>query len=93
MKFMKQYLLLNQEIQAMGLDNFDPTFFKIYKIISLHITFIVKEPVHPVGTPFPAGFKVRYDGENYLCPVKEGQEDNPGAVGGFCIAEQDPETI
>lgn len=86
-------LLLNQETEASGVDSFDPAFFQIYKIISLYTTFIVKEPVHPVGTPFPGGFKVRYDGENYLCPVKEVQKDNPRAVCGFCIAEQDPETM
>jgi uncharacterized protein (UPF0305 family) len=46
-----------------------------------------------VGTPFPGGFKVKYEGGKYPCPVKERQKDNPGAVCGFCIAEQDPKTI
>lgn len=86
-------LLLEQEKEATGIDGFDPAFFQIYKIISLYTTFIVEEPVHPVGTPFPGGLQVKYDGENYLCPVKERQKDNPGAVCGFCIAEQDPDTI
>jgi uncharacterized protein (UPF0305 family) len=45
-----------------------------------------------VGTPFPGGFKVKYEDETYLCPVKERQKDNPGAVCGFCT-EQDPEII
>jgi uncharacterized protein (UPF0305 family) len=85
--------LLNQEEEAAGVDGFDPAFFQIYKIISLYTTFIIAEPVHPVGTPFPGGLEVKYDGENYLCPVKERQKDNPGAVCGFCIAEQDPDTI
>jgi len=85
-------LLLEQEKQAEDEDGFDPVFFQIYKIISLYTTFILEEPVHPVGTPFPGGLKVQYDGEKFLCPVKERQKDNPGAVCGFCIAEQDPET-
>ncbi|MGZ7108680.1 MAG: DUF2115 family protein, partial [Methanobacterium sp.] len=64
-------------------------FFKIYKIVSLYTTFILDEPIHVVGTPFPGGFKVKYENGRYLCPVKEKQKDNPGAVCGFCIAEQD----
>jgi uncharacterized protein (UPF0305 family) len=86
-------LLLTQEEEQTGEDNFNPTFFRIYKIISLYTTFILDEPIHPVGTPFPGGYEVKLDGRKYLCPVKEGQKDNPGAVCGFCIAEQDPETL
>lgn len=86
-------LLLEQGKHASDVDGFDPAFFKIYKIISLYTTFVLEEPVHPVGTPFPGGFRVKYNGDNYLCPVKERQKNNPGAVCGFCISQQDPETI
>ncbi len=86
-------LLLTQEEDQTGADGFNPAFFRIYRIISLYTTFILGEPVHQVGTPFPGGFEVKLDGETYLCPVKEGQKDNPGAVCGFCIAEQDPDTL
>lgn len=86
-------VLLEQEKQTLDGEGFDPAFFKIYKIISIYTTFILGEPVHPVGTPFPGGLTVQYDGENYLCPVKERQKNNRGAVCGFCVAEQDPETI
>lgn len=86
-------LLLKQDNEITGTEGFDPAFFQIYKIISLYTTFIIKEPVHPVGTPFPGGLKVKYNGKNYLCPVKERQKDNPGAVCGFCISKQDPETV
>jgi uncharacterized protein (UPF0305 family) len=86
-------LLNKQEIHLKAGEGFDPSFFKIYKIISLYTTFILEESVHPSGTPFPGGFKVKYENGIYLCPVKENQKNNPGAVCGFCIAEQDPETI
>ena len=86
-------LLLKQENEITGAEGFNPSFFQIYKIISLYTTFILNESVHPVGTPFPGGLKVKYDGINYLCPVKERQKDNPGAVCGFCISKQDPETV
>ncbi len=82
-------LLNEQEAQVKAGKGFDPNFFKIYKIISLYTTFILEEAVHPPGTPFPGGFKVKYENGTYLCPVKENQKDNPGAVCGFCIAEQD----
>lgn len=82
-------LLEEQENQITNQDLFDPSFFKIYKIISIYTTFILEEPVHPVGTPFPGGFEVKYENGKFLCPVKEKQKDNPGAVCGFCIAEQD----
>ena len=86
-------LLVNQEELATSENGFDPKFFQIYKIVSLYTTFILEESVHPVNTLFPGGFKVKFVDNKYLCPVKERQKDNPGAVCGFCIAEQDPETI
>lgn len=82
-------LLNEQEIQVKSGAGFDPKFFEIYKIISIYTTFILEEAVHPPGTPFPGGLKVKYEKGMYLCPVKESQKDNPGAVCGFCIAEQD----
>jgi uncharacterized protein (UPF0305 family) len=86
-------LLNEQEINLKMNNDFNPIFFKIYKLISIYTTFILNEPIHPVGTPFPGGFKVRYENERYLCPVKEKQKDNPGAVCGFCIAEQDEKLL
>jgi len=65
-------------------------FFKIYRIITIYTTFIMNEPVHPVGMPFPGGFEIKQEIGTYYCPVKESQKDNPGAVCGICIAEQDP---
>jgi uncharacterized protein (UPF0305 family) len=67
-------LLLKQDNEITGTEGFDPAFFQIYKIISLYTTFILQESVHPVGTPFTGGLKVKYDGKNYLCPVKERQK-------------------
>lgn len=82
-------LLNEQEKMLIKLRSNESHFFKIYKIISIYTTFVLDEPIHVVGTPFPGGFKVKYENGTYLCPVKESQNDNPGAVCGFCIAEQD----
>lgn len=82
-------ILKDQQTQAELDHNQHMHFFKIYRIITLYTTFIMNEPVHPVGMPFPGGFKIKQEYGIYYCPVKEGQKDNPGAVCGICIAEQD----
>lgn len=82
-------LLEEQEKMVGELEDSEPAFFRIYKIISLYTTFIKEEPVHQVGTPFPGGFQVKKEGDKYICPVKKNNEDNPLAVCPFCIAEQD----
>jgi len=61
----------------------------IYMIICLYTTFILEEPIHPVGTPFPGSLKVSYENGTYFCPVKEKQSDNPYAVCKLCKAEQE----
>ncbi|MGB9980050.1 DUF2115 family protein [Methanobacterium sp.] len=82
-------LLNKQEEMLLKLRSKESHFFKIYKIVSIYATFVLDEPIHIVGTPFPGNFKVKYENGRYLCPVKEKQKDNPSAVCGFCIAEQD----
>lgn len=61
----------------------------VYVIISLYTTFILNEPIHPVGTTFPGGSKVRLMDDTYFCPVRDAQSKSPNAVCGFCIAQQD----
>jgi uncharacterized protein (UPF0305 family) len=82
-------LLSQQEKNIREITGDHRSFFKIYTLISLYTTFILDEPIHIVGTLFPGGFRVKYENKKYYCPVKEAQKDNPNAVCGFCIAEQD----
>ena len=84
-------LLEEQEVMMSEIYPADPYFPIIYQIISIYTSYVLDEPIHVVGTEFPGGFKVRYEDGKYLCPVKDKQENNPNAVCGFCIAEQDPE--
>ncbi|AXV37034.1 MAG: hypothetical protein CIT01_01840 [Methanobacterium sp. BRmetb2] len=86
-------LLDDQEKLVIKVRSVDSHFFKIYKIISLYTTYILEEPIHIVGTPFPGGFEVKYENGDYYCPVKDKQKDNPNAVCGFCIAIQDEDII
>jgi uncharacterized protein (UPF0305 family) len=84
-------LLEEQEVMMNEIYPTDPYFPIIYQIISIYTSFVLDEPIHVVGTEFPGGFKVKHEDGKYLCPVKDKQENNPNAVCGFCIAEQDPE--
>ncbi|WP_458403282.1 DUF2115 domain-containing protein [Methanobrevibacter sp.] len=60
----------------------------IYGIISLYTTFILEEPIHPVGTPFPGSLKVEKKDGKFFCPVKDANLESPNAVCKMCIAEQ-----
>jgi uncharacterized protein (UPF0305 family) len=68
-------------------------FLKVAGLISIYATFILEEPIHAVGTPFPGRLKVRYRNGKYLCPVKDMQMENPNALCRFCISVQDRETL
>lgn len=60
----------------------------IYAIVSLYTTYILEEPIHPVGTPFPGSLKVIEKDGIFYCPVKESNLESPNAVCKMCIAEQ-----
>jgi uncharacterized protein (UPF0305 family) len=86
---LKYALNLMNEIEKTETSIDVTSFFKIYKLISIYVTFILEEPIHIVGTLFPGGFRVKYENKIYYCPAKENNKDNPKALCGFCIAEQD----
>ena len=63
----------------------------IYVITSLYTTFILEEPIHPVGSEFPGSLKVENRNGTFYCPVKENQKDNVDAICHLCLAEQTPD--
>lgn len=63
----------------------------IYVITSLYTTFILEEPIHPVGSEFPGSLKVEERNGQYFCPVKDNQKDNVDAICHLCLAEQTPD--
>lgn len=63
----------------------------IYVITALYTTFILEEPIHPVGSEFPGSLKVEGINGEYFCPVKENQKDNVNAICHLCLAEQTPD--
>lgn len=71
--------------------NDDDKFPLIYVITALYTTFILEEPIHPVGSEFPGSLKVEERNGQFLCPVKENQKDNVDAICHLCLAEQTPD--
>lgn len=63
----------------------------IYVITALYTTFILEEPIHPVGSEFPGSLKVEERNGKFLCPVKDNQKDNDDAICHLCLAEQTPD--
>lgn len=63
----------------------------IYVITALYTTFILEEPIHPVGSEFPGSLKVEERNGEFLCPVKDNQKDNVNAICHLCLAEQTPD--
>ncbi len=72
-------------------DSKDDKFPLIYVITSLYTTFILEEPIHPVGSEFPGSLKVEERNGKFFCPVKENQKDNVNAICHLCLAEQTPD--
>ena len=62
----------------------------IYIITSLYTTFILNEPIHPVGSEFPGSLKVEEKNGTFYCPVKDNQKDNTDAICHLCLAKQTP---
>lgn len=69
----------------------DDKFPLIYVITALYTTFILEEPIHPVGSEFPGSLFVEERNGEYLCPVKDNQKDNINAICHLCLAEQTPD--
>ena len=69
----------------------DDKFPLIYAITVLYTTFILEEPVHPVGSEYPGNLKIEERDGKFYCPVKENQKDNINVVCHLCLAEQTPD--
>ncbi|CAJ37979.1 hypothetical protein RRC236 [Methanocella arvoryzae MRE50] len=62
-----------------------------YYLISIFYMFVLDEPGHPAGMPFPGGFTVReHDGVVY-CPIRDKEKDVEYSICNFCPAKQDDE--
>lgn len=60
-------------------------------LLAAFCMFVLEEPGHPVGTPFPGGDSVQLVGGVYYCPVREKAGDVDSALCPYCPALQTPE--
>jgi uncharacterized protein (UPF0305 family) len=80
--------VLNKQIEE-SKNRSEIYFLRLAKIVSIYTTFILESSIHPVGTSFPGGFKLKFENGEYLCPVKEKNMNTPGALCRFCVSKQD----
>ena len=86
MDFRESVLTLKSYSQNQDLK--DKKFSKVYAIISLFTTYVLEEPIHPVGTLFPGSLQVEEKDGIYYCPVKDANEETPNSVCKMCLAVQ-----
>jgi hypothetical protein len=60
-----------------------------YYLVSAFSMFVLELPGHPVGTPFPGGFRVEQRKSLYVCPIRDKEQDVFYSICNFCPAVQD----
>ena len=89
--FVTSFPMLKRTFEKERLSNADDDKIPlIYVITALYTTFILEEPIHPVGSEFPGSLKVEEKNGKFFCPVKDNQKDNINAICHLCLAEQTP---
>ena len=69
----------------------DPKYLYLKYLLSAFTMFVLAEPAHPVGTPFPGGQIVDEWEGAYLCPVRDKADDVAFALCPYCPAVQSME--
>jgi uncharacterized protein (UPF0305 family) len=59
-------------------------------LLAAFCMFVLEEPGHPAGTPFPGGDTVQHMDGIYYCPVREKAGDVDAALCPYCPALQTP---
>jgi hypothetical protein len=62
-----------------------------YYLIAAFSMFVLEEPGHPVGMPFPGGFKVEQRGRDYYCLIRDREKEVFFSICNFCPARQTEE--
>ena len=89
--FDESFPMLERTFEKERMNSEDTKFPLIYVITALYTTFILEEPIHPVGSEFPGSLFVEEKNGEFFCPVKENQKDNVNAICHLCLAEQTPD--
>jgi len=62
-----------------------------YYLMATFTMFVLDEPGHPVGMPFPGGFTVEKRGNEFYCLIRDREKDVPHSICNFCPAKQTDE--
>lgn len=62
-----------------------------YYLIAAFTMFVLDEPGHPVGMPFPGGFSVEQRGRDYYCLIRDKEKEVFYSICNFCPALQTEE--
>ena len=62
-----------------------------YYLIAAFTMFVLDEPGHPVGMPFPGGFFVEQRGRDYYCLIRDKEKEIFYSICNFCPAHQTEE--
>jgi hypothetical protein len=63
-----------------------------YYLIAAFTMFVLDEPGHPVGMPFPGGFFVELRGRDYYCLIRDKEKEVFYSICNFCPAHQTEES-
>ncbi len=64
-----------------------------YYLIAAFTMFVLDEPGHPVGMPFPGGFTVEKRSSDYYCLIRDKEKELPYSICNFCPAKQTDEPV
>jgi uncharacterized protein (UPF0305 family) len=64
-----------------------------YLQLSCFYMFVLGEPGHPVGMPFPGRFTVKRQDDLYYCPIRDKEKDVEYSICNFCPARQDENNL
>ena len=70
---------------------FTPRHRAFYYLISAFTMFVLDQPGHPVGTPFPGGFRVEERNGSFYCLIRDREKEVPFSICNFCPALQTKE--
>jgi len=59
-----------------------------YYLVAAFSMFVLDEPGHPVGMPFPGGFRVEQRGNAVYCLIRDREKEVPYSICNFCPARQ-----
>lgn len=62
-----------------------------YYLMAAFSMFVLDEPGHPVGMPFPGGFSVEKRPDGYYCLIRDREKEIFSSICNFCPAKQTEE--